>query len=240
MDLRHHPSGLAHLDQLVRVPSHTGQPTFFPRRCSITLTIRRVTASGDPVPGTVSSWFRPVPLDERGGLALVQLQPALDGLLGVVLTLDHLTAADVTRPVDERGGRERVVGPAVDADPAGGQPAQDLAGVDLDVDGQVQVVGGQHRGQLFGLGHRPGAPVEDEPPGPDVALPQPFGHHLHDQVVPQQLSTVHLVLGLESDGRPLLDSGRAACPRSRRGAPHSGARGARTVSPSLPPVCRGQ
>ena len=108
--------------------------------------------------------------------------------------------------------RQRVVGPAVDADPAGGQPAQDLAGVDLDVDGQVEVERGQDVGQPLGLGHRAGAPVEDEAPGPDVALAQPLGHHVHDQVVAQQLAPVHLVLGLLPDGRALLDRGAQHVP----------------------------
>ncbi len=105
------------------------------------------------------------------------------------------------------GGEKRVVGPAVDAHPPGGQPAQHLAGVDLDVDGQVEVVGGEDRGQLLGLGHRAGAAVEDEAAGPDVALAQPLGHHLHDQVVAEELTPVHLVLGLHAEGRPLLDRG---------------------------------
>ena len=41
------------------------------------------------------------------------------------------------------GWRHRVVGPAVDADPAGGQAPQHHLGRDLEVDDQVEGVGGQ-------------------------------------------------------------------------------------------------
>ena len=67
--------------------------------------------------------------------------------------------------------------------------------------------GGEDGGQPLGLGHRARAPVEHEAAGPDVALAQSFGDHVHDQVVPQQLAAVHLVLGLLADGGTLLHRG---------------------------------
>ena len=54
VDLGHHPSGPAHLGQLARRCASSGLIRFC-RCCSITLTIRRVTASGDPVPGHLTS-----------------------------------------------------------------------------------------------------------------------------------------------------------------------------------------
>src|SRR5580700_417955 len=57
-----------------------------------------------------------VPVEQRGRLLLVEVEPAFDRLLGVVLALHHLAAADVTGPIDQRRGGRRVVGAAVHAD----------------------------------------------------------------------------------------------------------------------------
>src|SRR4051794_5875119 len=51
-----------------------------------------------------------VPGDEGRGLLLVELEPAGDGLLGVILPLHDLAAADVAGPVVLRGLLGGVVG----------------------------------------------------------------------------------------------------------------------------------
>ena len=203
VDLGHHPPGLAHLGQLLGGASHQNRPPRR-RRSSTALTIRRVTASGVPVPGHRSAAGSRSRYHSMSGAVwtLVELEPAADGLFGVVLALDHLAAADVAGPVDQRGRRERVVGAAVDAHPPGGQPPEHLGwcGSRCRWPGR----GRRERGataRRLGLGHRARAAVEHEPPGPDVALAQAIGDHLHDQVVAQQLAPVHLVLGLHAERR---------------------------------------
>ena len=57
--------------------------------------------------GQLPRWT--VPLDQGRGLALVELEAPADGVLGVVLALDDLTAADVAGPVDLGRGRDRVI-----------------------------------------------------------------------------------------------------------------------------------
>ena len=122
------------------------------RRASMAPTTRRVTASGEPVPLISASRLTLlVPAEQRGGLLLVEVQPAPDGLLGVVLALDHLTAAHVAGPVHERRGRGRVVGAAVDADPARGEALHDQVGGDLQVDHQVEAEGLDDLLQRLGL-----------------------------------------------------------------------------------------
>ena len=103
--LGHHLAGLAHLGQLVVVAPHREPAPASGAAASMAPTTRRVTASGEPVPLISTSRLRSrVPVDQRGRLALVEVEPALDGLLGVVLALDHLAAADVAGPVDQWAG----------------------------------------------------------------------------------------------------------------------------------------
>ncbi len=242
--LGHHPPGPAHLGQLVGVAPHQGPPAMpsaDPRRRSSTA---RDAVAGHLVGGAGAvdlGQLTPalVPLDQRRRLALVELEPAPDGLLGVVLALDHLAAADVAGPGDHGRRRRRVVGPAVHADPPRGQPLQDEVGGDLEVDHQVEPVGLEDLGQALGLGDRPRAAVEHEPPGPGVGLGDAAADHLHDQVVGEELALVHQLAGPAPRGACRTSPRPAACRPSRRGGRRSGATGARTASPCRPPACRG-
>ncbi len=83
-------------------------------------TRRPVTSSGSPRPSTATSWSAlGVPVDQRRGLSLVQLEPAADGRLGVVLPLDDLAAADVADPVRLAVGCPRCSWPRSRRTPAG-------------------------------------------------------------------------------------------------------------------------
>ena len=143
------------------------------RWSSMAPTTRRVTASGEPVPLISTSRLTLlVPVEQRRGLDLVEVETALDGLLGVVLALDHLAAAHVAGPVDQRRGRRGVVGAAVDADPARGQALHDQVGRHHEVDHQVEAEGLDELLQRLGLPGRARAPVEHEAATGGVALGQ--------------------------------------------------------------------
>ena len=74
-----------------------------------------------PTPSTTSRMpWSLVVVGERRGLGLVQVEAAVDGLLGVVVALHHVAAADVADPALALGGRvDGVVRAAVDAHPPG-------------------------------------------------------------------------------------------------------------------------
>ena len=169
--LGHHPPGPAHLGQLVGVAPHQGPPAMpsaDPRRRSSTAETQSaghlVGGAGAVDLGQLAPAL--VPLDQRRRLALVELEAAPDGLLGVVLALDHLAAADVAGPVDHGRRRGRVVGPAVHADPPRGQPLQDQLGGDLEVDHQVEPVGLEDVGQSSRPGRWSAGSRRARTPGP--------------------------------------------------------------------------
>ncbi len=64
------------------------------------------------------------------------------------------------------------------------------------------IVRRHERGQDLGLVRGARAAVEDEAAGAGVGLGQTLGHHLHDQIVAQQLTAVHVLLDLGAEVRP--------------------------------------
>ena len=128
--LGHDPPGLAHLGQIgaatgARREAHScgravrHRPRSRRRRSSIE-TRRAVTSSAgaEAVDGLTSRPRSCVPGDQRGGLALVEVEPLLDRLGGVVGALHDLAAAVVAHPAVAGRVVDGVVGAAVRADPA--------------------------------------------------------------------------------------------------------------------------
>ena len=240
--LGHHLARLAHLVQFFVVAPHrySFRSFRFWRWASMAPTTRRVTASGEPVPLMVTSRLAlGVPGDQGRRLGLVEVQAALDRLLGVVLALDHLAAADVAGPVDHGRGGRRVVGPAVDADPPRGQPLHDQGGGHLEVDHQVHPEREHDVVEGLGLAGGAGAPVEDEAPAAGVTLGQPAPHHLHHHVVGDELTLVHQLLGPHAEGGLGLDLAAQHVPGRdvRHDVVVRQANALRSLA--RPPVCRG-
>src|SRR5687767_7651125 len=155
-----------------------------------------------------------VELEERAGLFLVELQPALDRLRLVVLPLDDVSPVLVTQPRDPGRGGD-VVGRAAGAtDTAPRDPVDHDFGGHVDVDGGVEPSRPEETLELLGLDPGAGEAVEDEPDVDDVLLRQPFGHDPDDDVVGDQLAALHELLGFEAErgagggGRPEHVTGR--------------------------------
>ena len=86
-----------------------------------------------------------VPGDQRLGLLGVELEAVADRLLGVVVAVVDLAAAVVAGPVVAGRRVDRVVGAAVDAHPALGDPLDDDVLGHLEVDDQVERLAGVRR-----------------------------------------------------------------------------------------------
>src|SRR5688500_125042 len=151
-----------------------------------------------------------VELEQRAGLPLVELQPALHGLRLVVFPLDDVSPVLVAQPGDPgRGGH--VVGRAAGAtDPATRDPVDDDFGGHVDVDGGVEPARPEEALELLGLDPGAGEAVEDEPDVDDVLFRQPFGDDPDHDVVGNEFAALHELLGFEAEGRA----------RDGRGAEH--------------------
>src|SRR5207302_7595930 len=96
-----------------------------------------------------------------------------------------------------------VVGrPAVAADPASGDPIEDDAGRDVDIDGGVEPARPEEALELLRLDPRPGEAVENEAVVDGVVLGQALGDDPDHDVVGNQLAPFHELLGLEAERGP--------------------------------------
>ena len=168
---------------------------------STTFTMRSNTSSPSPTPSTVvEQALRPVVVDDRHGLLLVELEPALDRLFGVVVALTDLAAARVARPVD--GGRhvDVVHALAVLADaPAREAVEHDLAR-HVEVDDEVE----RRCRRSPGRAHAPECSVRGKPSSTKPSPSGPPGA-VHSSITPMTISSgtssprVHVALGLEPE-----------------------------------------
>ena len=132
-----------------------------------------------------------------------------DGLRSIVLALDERRPIEVAAPRDLR----RVAGLVVDvavlgADPATGHPADELLGLDLDLERVVDpaAVLGQGPVERLGLGLGAREAVEDDA-GARVGLGQPGEEHPDGDVVGDELAALHEAAGLQADRRARPDGG---------------------------------
>ena len=135
---------------------------------------------------------------------MIDLEPRLDGLGGIIFPLDQLTAALVAHALLLGGHSYHVVaGPAGFADTAAAHPLHDGLVRDLNRDHVVKCDPGLFQGR--GLGDGAGHPVQDIAVLA-VILCQPLRDDADDDVVRHQLAGVHIGLGLQAGGRAVLDS----------------------------------
>ena len=193
--LGHDLAGPAHFGQLVVVSPHGHLPL-----ASLIFCAQRVDGPHHPAGHRVGragavdlDQEAPllVPVEQGRRLLLVEVEPALDRLFGVVLPLDHLAAADVAGPVDQRRGGRRVVGAAVHAHPARGQALHDQISRHLQVDDQVEAVRLDDLLERLRLHGGARASVEHEAAPRRVPLGEPAPHHLHDHFVGDELALLH-------------------------------------------------
>ena len=211
------------------------------RRSSMARTTRLVTWSGDPTPLTLDQELAlRVPVDQRRRLALVELEAAADGLLGVVLPLDHLAAADVAGPVEHAAGPRPSSWCRSPRRPGGrpGAAAPGASGTSRSMT-RSSWSGARRSSRVSAWAMVRGQPSRMKPRArvspsvrrsPTISMMRSSGSSS-----PRSMTAS----GPLAERRCWTSPRPAACRRWRRGAPRSGATGARTASPCRPPACRG-
>ena len=175
------------------------------RRASTTLTRRLNTSSPSPTPLTCASMSRvAVVVDDRHGLLFVELEPAVDRFLGVVVALHDASAARVAGPVD-LGRKVHVVHAlaALAHAPAGEPVEHDVAG-HVEVDREVERATVENAVELLRLMQRARESVEDEAVAERAAGREALLDHADHDLVGNELAAVHVALGLEPERGALL------------------------------------
>ncbi len=180
-----------------------------------------------------------VVVGERRGLEVVEVEATRDRLLGVVVALDHLAAAEVARPALLRRHRDGVVGAAVEAHPTARKPCEHDVARDLEIDHDVErslldhlverlrlrrACGGSRRARIHGAGRRDAATARRRC--------RSSRHRGRAHRRPCSASPLLREACLPSPPR-------GASPPSRRGARRSGATGEHTAFPCQLPAGRG-
>src|SRR3546814_9153175 len=148
-----------------------------------------------------------VPLDQRRRLTLVEVEALADRFGGVVGSLHDLAAAVVAHPAVLGGHVDGVVCTAVGADPAGGEALEHDVGGDHEVDDEVEGLGLGDLGQQLGLPDGAREAIEDVATVAGVVAVEPLLHHAAHDLVGDELTAVHYLLGLAPELRALLDGG---------------------------------
>ena len=132
-------------------------------------------------------------------MLLVQLEPAVDRLFGVVVALDHPAAARVAGPVDGGWQVHVVDALAVLAHPAPGQAVEHDGARDVEVDREVEGVCADDAVELLGLVQVAREAVEHEPVVERAARREALLHQPERDLVGDELALVHVALGLEPE-----------------------------------------
>src|SRR3546814_146084 len=137
----------------------------------------------------------------------VEVEALADRFGGVVGSLHDLAAAVVAHPAVLGGHVDGVVCTAVGADPAGGEALEHDVGGDQEVDDEVEGLGLGDLGQQLGLPDGAREAIEDVATVAGVVAVEPLLHHAAHDLVGDELTAVHYLLGLAPELRALLDGG---------------------------------
>jgi len=189
-------------------------------RSAVTLTSRSNTSSPSPTPSTRTKKPPcPVVVDDRHGLVLVELEPALDGFFGVVVALADVAAARVAHPRVRRRHVHVVGALAVLAH----APARNAVEHDLARTSRSITRSSGHdpstRSSSFACGTVRGNPSEHEPVAERAARHHALFDDADDDLVGHQLTRIHEALRLEPERGAL----------HRLGAEHVAGRDARRL-----------
>jgi len=135
--------------------------------------------------------------DQRRRFFLVDTKPVADRLGTIVLPLHERTAAVVADALALRvHGLDVINAITHGAHPPPRETADQFLLRDHQVENSVERLAqrGQDSGQTLGLRQRPRKAVEDKPLRA-IALLEPLLHHLHDQIVGDQVPSIHIALG---------------------------------------------